>query len=144
MSNASQPATRRCRIFSTVSLPFVAVGALVSPIERNSGVVIGGKPHQNSVFRVIWFLRRINRFRRSPVVLVRFLLNFRLGAWNLFLKRNRTIALGPSSLAPARSRLVFLRRPSKTIDFPLTFRVPSLGTNALFFNWKLAIVATCA
>jgi hypothetical protein len=34
----------------------------VSPIGRNSGVLIGGEPHQNSVFRVIWVLRRINRF----------------------------------------------------------------------------------
>jgi hypothetical protein len=28
---------------------------------RNSGVLIGGDPHQNSVVQVIWFLRRINR-----------------------------------------------------------------------------------
>jgi hypothetical protein len=51
--------------------------ALVSPIGRNSGVLIGGEPHQNSGFRSFRFLRSFCAAKAgfdglNSVVLVRF------------------------------------------------------------------------
>jgi hypothetical protein len=50
----------------------------VSPIGRNSGALIGGEPHQNSFFWSFGFCGAKTGFDGlSPVVLVRFLKNFR-------------------------------------------------------------------
>jgi hypothetical protein len=64
---------------------------MVSPIGRNSGVLIGGEPHQNSVSRVSsnsgGFCAAKTGFDGiGSVVLVRFYQKFPQGAWNLFLQ----------------------------------------------------------
>jgi hypothetical protein len=71
------------------------ISGMVSPIGRNSGVLIGGEPHQNSVSRVSL---NSGGFRAAKtgfdglksVVLVRFIRNFPKAPGISSYRRNRT------------------------------------------------------
>jgi hypothetical protein len=115
-----------CLARSMATSPTVAPDILpyeytASPIGRNSGVLNGGEPHQNSVSRVSsnsggFCAAKTGFDGLSSVALVRFCSNFRKAPGISSYRRNRTL-WAPRALNRRVQNSVFLRRPSKTIYF---------------------------